>query len=759
MQAADAVGVQTALGPKVALKRFFDVATQLRNRSRAHGATTSLQFSQCCPHLAAALDTLVHGLTLFKVPWAYLHRNLNGKYRVSPLVADCSPFDYLKSTTDTQIPDGVYLYLDRPVRVPLVFSDPSVNDIFLANGNQDRDEFEVLSYVTNELHRESGTQWSSPPGPLPRSETEGSTQLEDFGTAWANVPPQREDYVSRADLEDQLTHELLVSDRHAIVSLTGPGGIGKTSVAIASLHAIKDLDHHPYEAILWVSARDIDLLESGPKPVSPQVVTLENIAQAVADLVGPQERSTRAFDAVTYFQEYLVDGQRGLGPTLFVLDNFETVQSPADTYAWIDTHIRPPNKILITTRIRVFVGDYQIKIGGMTDEQAGVLVDQHASRLGVRDLVTSEFKHDLITESDGHPYVIRILLGQVSRERRLVKPERIVANSEHILRALFERTYATLSPGGQRVFLLLCSWRVLVPEVAIEAVSLRTGSERFDVSGSIDEVESYSLVDRFFSAVDEGENLVGVPLAAAMYGRGKLEASPFSVIVEEDRKLLMEFGPGKPKDPGQGVLPRINALCQSVERSAQNQPHAFEELRPVLEYLAMRVPRAYLRLADLVLTVGGSIGSSDEAKEYLRRFIETASTPDKRAAWLRLADLCKSSNDIKGEIHALSETARLFASNPEELGDIANRLNGRIRDFKEQSIEDAWSPEVAAHLDRVTQLMDRHLSGMDATICSRLAWLYLNIGNHNRARDVAEVGIHRDADNEHCLNLIRRLEQ
>ena len=73
---------------------------------------------------------------------------------------------------------------------------------------------------------------------------------------------------------------------------------------------------------------------------------------------------------------------------MFVLDNFETVQNPADVFAWIDTHVRPPNKVLITTRIRDFQGDYAIPIGGMNEEQARALVDQHAHRLGIDGLLT-----------------------------------------------------------------------------------------------------------------------------------------------------------------------------------------------------------------------------------------------------------------------------------------------------------------------------------------------------------------------------------
>ena len=98
-----------------------------------------------------------------------------------------------------------------------------------------------------------------------------------------------------------------------------------------------------------------------------------------------------------------------------MFDNFETLESPADVFSWIDTHVRLPNKVLITTRSRDFAGDYPIEIGGMTDDEALGLIVQHAARLGIESLLGREYKEELIRESDGHPYVIKILLGQVAK--------------------------------------------------------------------------------------------------------------------------------------------------------------------------------------------------------------------------------------------------------------------------------------------------------------------------------------------------------
>ena len=754
--AAAEVGAVTQLGRRVALRQFFEIGVQLRNRSRGHGAATNKQCNRACPKLAASLDTVVGELGLFKLPWVYLHRNLSGKYRVSTLLGDTAPFDYLKRERDEQFSNGVYLHLGLPVHVPLVFSDPDVLDIALPNGSHRGSTFEVLSYVTNEVTRQDSSAWSDPPARLPKSETEGRAVLDVLGNTFTNVPPRFYGYIPRNDLEDRLQEELLRPDIHRIISLTGPGGIGKTATAIAAIHCISGLDPAPYELILWLSARDIDLLEFGPKPVSPRVVTQRDISRAVVALLEPHDRSSKGFEPETFFQKCLAEG--AAGPTLFVLDNFETVQSPADVFKWIDTHARPPNKVLITTRFRDFVGDYPIGIGGMTDSQASSLVDQHSARLNITELLSSDYKRELIRESDGHPYVIKILLGQVAKENRAVKPKRIVANADDLLKALFERTFEALSPAGQRVFLLLSSWRVFVPEVAVEAVSLRPGTERFNVAGALQELHRFSLVEQIFSEKEEEEAFVGVPLAAAMYGRRKLEVSPFKVQVEEDRKLLMEFGAGKKEAVRWGVLPRIENLIRAVAARASTSPTTLEETLPVLEYLAARVPKAYLKLSDLVREVGTPEYLTDKAKQYVVRYLESASTPDRLEAWRKLANLCRSSQDPVGEIHALSEAALLGASDHEELGRFVNSLNSRIRDLKSYSTENDWFGRVRGLLEQVIQKMERHLGELSPTNCSRLAWLYLNVGNFERALDVAKLGVEREPTNEHCKNLILKLD-
>ncbi len=759
--AAAKLGANASFGDKVALRRFFEIGAQIRNRTRGHGATTATQCKAVCPDVVEALDTVVNDMAMLKVPWVHLHQNLSKKYRVSPLLNDPKPFEYLRGSREARFPSGVYFHLGdrsdslRPRQVPLIFTDTDLKDIALPNGNFKRDTFESLSYVTNDVERVDGTKWSDPPAGLPRSETEGAAVLEPMGNIFANVPSMPSGYVPRPGLESRLMAELTTTDRHPIVTLTGPGGIGKTTVAIKALHEISEREQPPYEVVLWISARDIDLLDDGPKPVSRRVFSQRDISRAAVALLEPAEGDEEGFDSNSFFQDCLKKGWAGT--SLFVLDNFETLQNPVDVYEWLDAHIRPPNKVLITTRFRDFRGDYPIQITGMLDDEANELIDQHAKQLGIRKLVTTSYRRELITESEGHPYVIKILLGQAAKAGRAVKPKRIVATADHLLNALFKRTYDALSSAAQRVFLLLCSWRVYVPEVAVQAVSLRPGTERFDVAGALEEAIQFSLVDQEVSE-DEGERFVGVPLAAAIFGQRELQVSRFKVAVEEDRKLLMGFGAGKRESARKGVVPRIHNLIGSIAARISTHPGELDESLPVLKYLASRYPVTYLRLADLVLETSNSYEALEAAKGYLRSFLETAQMAEKQEAWERLAELSRRSNDPVGEVHALCEVALLPTSDHLVLGNIANRLNIRMRELKDQQIEEAWSPEVHELLLEVIKAMERKLDKLSATYCSRLAWLHLNVGNQGRALDIARIGLKKEPGNTYCLRLIEVLE-
>src|SRR5258708_39622917 len=101
----------------------------------------------------------------------------------------------------------------------------------------------------------------------------------------------------RVELEYEL-HSRVVDDRHPVITLAGSGGIGKTSLAIAVLHRVANVAR--YEAILWFSARDIDLLREGPRMVQPRVLTESEITKEFARMMEPAAAKSPGFKPAEY---------------------------------------------------------------------------------------------------------------------------------------------------------------------------------------------------------------------------------------------------------------------------------------------------------------------------------------------------------------------------------------------------------------------------------------------------------------------------
>lgn len=86
----------------------------LRNKTRGHGATTGTSCGLMAEPLERSISAIIDGFCLFRRDWAYLHRNLSGKYRVIPISDSATALDDLKRTNDASFGDGVHIMFDGP---------------------------------------------------------------------------------------------------------------------------------------------------------------------------------------------------------------------------------------------------------------------------------------------------------------------------------------------------------------------------------------------------------------------------------------------------------------------------------------------------------------------------------------------------------------------------------------------------------------------------------------------------------------------
>jgi hypothetical protein len=732
-------------------KRWFLYFTELRNRTRAHGATSPSLCSQICPPLERSIRLMSDNFSLLKREWAFLHKNLSGKYRVTKLSETDSQFGILKSS---RIPDdmrslhdGIYIYTGSLCRVDLLESDADATDFFFPNGAFTDTRYELISYLTDSTRSGDSARYSAPATALPKSETHGRGQLDVQGNVFGNVPPTPMGYVNRVALERDL-RERLVDDRHPIITLIGRGGIGKTALALSVLHEVEGLER--FGATVWLSARDIDLLPEGPKIVSPDVLSLKDMAKEFVRLMEPPNGKIKGFDAVAYFGKALTEGPFGF-PIIFAFDNFETVRGQGDLYAFLDTHIRLPNKILITTRSRDFKADFPVEVTGMTEEESEKLIDVVADSLEIRPILTPDYRSQLIRESDGHPYIIKILLGEVAKAKMLVEVQRIVASKDKILDALFERTYSSLSPAAKQVFLTMCNWRSSIPRIALEAVMLRPANERMDVEEAIEELIRTSFVEEVIASEDN-ESILSVPLAASIYGRRKLKANPMKTAVQANTSLLLDFGAGQKADAG--IAWRIERFFRSVARKTASDPSVLETHLPMMEFMAQRYARGWMLLSSLYEESSLENGP-EKAKDYWQRYLENVDKSEEaRFAWSQLARLCRSTEDWIGEIHAIVESCSLAGTTIREISFGFNRWNSV---FKQQALYIAGDERQILGR-RLLELFEQNAGEANATDYSRAAWVSLALHDIEGAKALVRQGLKHDSENEYCQNLAERLQ-
>lgn len=745
-------GVQPSvqpMGERVSLRAWFTMFAELRNKTRGHGAMTSASCARLAPKLENSILLLIAHNPIFQRPWAYLHRNFSGKYKVVEIGGDGSEFAPLKSAAaidGENYPDGVYMSAGRVRRIELMRSDLDASDFFLPNGAFNGKTYELHSLITDSRLTGDASPYLAMAGDRPASETEGKGDLDIVGKVFANLPAVPAGYVRRPRLEAEV-RDVLTNDRHPVVTLVGRGGIGKTSLALAVLHEIANTDR--YDVIVWFSARDIDLTMAGPKVVQPKVLAERDIANEYMSLVNPPTvPPTEKVSALSTMAEHMRCSP--LGATLFVFDNFETVRSPVDLFQWIDTNIRLPNKAVITSRFREFKADFPIVVSGMEDQEANDLISQTSIALKIQGLIGAKQREQIIEESDGHPYVIKIILGEVANSGTFGKPSNMIVRKDEILDALFDRTYANLSPMADRVFLTLSGWRSLVPQLAVEAVLLWHGSSGGDPEKAIDELVRMSLIER--TRAQDGNDFLGVPLTAALFGMKKLEVSPHRELIENDIRLLQDIGPTTMTGLKEGIRPRVVAFFKKSAKRISDGAASFEEMRSVLEFVARSYHPAWLLLANLQREVVGDAGLEKSA-DYVRRFLE-GKPPAEEAhpAWQQLIATYRATKNIIGGCGAFLRAAEINEPPLDQISNMANWLNS-----EREMIERMDVAERGALFKPLAKLMEMHLRTASATDLSRLAWLHLHAGDGQRARDVAQIGLQRDPDNQHCQRLVEKL--
>ncbi len=296
-------------------------------------------------------------------------------------------------------------------------------------------------------------------GAQPEPETESLyARLKDSGAAYRhNLPPQTTPFIGRQAELHRLS--VLLSDPTVrLITLTGPGGMGKTRLALqAAAHRIGDQLH----GVWFVPLAGISTGEAG-------------ILAAIAEALGfvPSGQADLKYQLLAYLHQK---------EALLVIDNFEHLVESANLVGQL-AQACPHLKLLVTSRERLNLsGETLLEVAGLglpsdsanaAEASSAIQLFLQSARRLSSHLAASPAINQICQLTAGMPLAIELAAAWVrvmppeaiAREIEqdidfLVAPLRDVPERHRSIRAVFEHSWRLLSLPEQSVFASLSVFR------------------------------------------------------------------------------------------------------------------------------------------------------------------------------------------------------------------------------------------------------------------------------------------------------------
>jgi tetratricopeptide (TPR) repeat protein len=290
--------------------------------------------------------------------------------------------------------------------------------------------------------------------PLPRGEREDAPK---DALPSSSVPrPPVFGFVARRDAQGrdivERLREELAPGRNQLVTLSGPGGIGKSTLAA---QAARELQETYGRRAVWSSAdgRADFSFPSLLDDIATQLGRVELRTLAPAE----KEEQVRALVA----------------DALVVLDNYETVAA-AEQKRIEDWFKRTQCSALFTSRIRIAETLF-IPISAMSREEASEFLEKLTAQTQDPQMFTPEVRGRVYETAEANPFVMQWVVGQIDLAQ---EPEAVLEELKHgggdAARRVFDRSFELplLGDDGRDALLALS---LFAPSAKVDALAAVAG--------------------------------------------------------------------------------------------------------------------------------------------------------------------------------------------------------------------------------------------------------------------------------------------
>ena len=233
------------------------------------------------------------------------------------------------------------------------------------------------------------------------------------GTPAFSIPhnlPALQAFFGREEELEQIAVALDPESRTWGALIDGPGGMGKTSLAVRAAFALKP---GAFDRIVFVSLKSRELDEDGERDLSPFI--LSGLTELLGELARQLERDDILKQADDQRPRLLLEALRGTR-TLLILDNLESLlKTERDTVFTFVNRLPSGCKAILTSRGRIGSGAAELILGKLSEDAALATLAELATHN--RELAkTSEAERlVLYRETGGAPLLLRWTAGQIGR--------------------------------------------------------------------------------------------------------------------------------------------------------------------------------------------------------------------------------------------------------------------------------------------------------------------------------------------------------
>jgi tetratricopeptide (TPR) repeat protein len=285
----------------------------------------------------------------------------------------------------------------------------------------------------------------------------GKTSSASIRTSGLIPRPPIIGFITRKDVEGrdivERLKEELAPGKNQLITLSGPGGVGKTTLAA---EAARSLVKTYQGRFVWsdVAAR--------------ASFTLSTLLDDIATQLGqPDLRILKPEDKETQVRALVADA-----PALVVLDNYETIASDEQRSieAWF-AHTNCP--ALITSRPRI-TATLNIVISAMSPDEAEEFLNRLAKKTQDPQILSSDVRQRIYKTAEANPFVMEWIVAQIDKAQ---EPDMVLEELKHgkgdAAQRVFDRSFnlTQLGDDGRDTLLALSLFTPSATREALAAVA------------------------------------------------------------------------------------------------------------------------------------------------------------------------------------------------------------------------------------------------------------------------------------------------